>query len=155
MPNLIESIDHVNLVVRDLESMTRFYEQVLGLAVTKQVTIRGPWVQDVVGLENVTANVVYLDPTSGPRVELIEYVNPPGKRPAGLELSNTLGIRHLAFKVQDIDAVAEALARTGIQLMSPVHTVPDSQVTYAGGIRKRLVYFRDPEENLLELCEYR
>ena len=32
---------------------------------------------------------------------------------------------------------------------------PDTQVTYAGGIRKRLVYFHDPEENLLELCEYR
>jgi hypothetical protein len=36
-----------------------------------------------------------------------------------------------------------------------VQSVPDSQVTYAGGVRKRLVYFRDPEGNLLELCEYR
>jgi hypothetical protein len=28
-------------------------------------------------------------------------------------------------------------------------------VTYSGGVRKRLVYFRDPEDNILELCEYR
>jgi catechol 2,3-dioxygenase-like lactoylglutathione lyase family enzyme len=33
--------------------------------------------------------------------------------------------------------------------------VPSSQVTYANNVRKRLVYFRDPEGNLLELCEYR
>ncbi len=38
---------------------------------------------------------------------------------------------------------------------SAVHRVPTSQVTYAGGAQKRLVYFRDPEGNLLELCEYR
>ena len=30
-----------------------------------------------------------------------------------------------------------------------------TQVTYAGGVRKRLVYFHDPEGNLLELCEYK
>ena len=33
--------------------------------------------------------------------------------------------------------------------------VPDAQVRYRGGVRKRLVYFKDPEGNLLEFCEYR
>jgi catechol 2,3-dioxygenase-like lactoylglutathione lyase family enzyme len=151
---MIESIDHVNLVVRDLAGMKRFYEKVLGLTVTKEVTISGPWVEDVVGLENVKANVVYLESAVGPRVELIEYVSPQGTRPDGLQISNTLGIRHLAFKVSDIDRVVAALTDAGIELMSPIHTVPDSQVTYDGGIRKRLVYFHDPEANLLEFCEY-
>ena len=40
-------------------------------------------------------------------------------------------------------------------VFSDVQSVPDSQVTYAEGVRKRLVYFRDPEGNILELCEYR
>jgi hypothetical protein len=31
--------------------------------------------------------------------------------------------------------------------------VPTAQVAFAGA-QKRLVYFRDPEGNLLELCEY-
>jgi hypothetical protein len=47
------------------------------------------------------------------------------------------------------------LRAAGVEFFSGVQTVPDSQVTYAGGVRKRLVYFRDPEGNILELCEYR
>jgi len=42
-----------------------------------------------------------------------------------------------------------------VKFFSAVQSVPDSQVTYAGGMRKRLVYFRDPEGNVLEFCEYR
>jgi hypothetical protein len=42
-----------------------------------------------------------------------------------------------------------------VRFFSQIQLVPDSQVTYAGGLRKRLVYFQDPEGNLLELCEYR
>lgn len=151
---MFESIDHVNLVVRDLVKMKHFYENVLCLTVTKEVAISGPWVEDVVGLQNVKANVIYLEPAVGPRVELIEYVSPPGNRPDGLAVSNTLGIRHLAFRVRDIELVAARLTAAGVELMSPVQVVPDNQVTYAGGMRKRLVYFRDPEANLLELCEY-
>ena len=148
-------IDHVNLVVQDLEGMTAFYRDVLGLAVTKRVTISGDWVSATVGLADVHADVVYLDFPSGPRVELIHYTRPTLDRPANVDLPNAPGIRHLAFKVDDIDAAADRLRRTGVKLFSDVQTVPDAQVTYAGGIRKRLVYFQDPEGNLLELCEYK
>ena len=106
---MFESIDHVNLVVRDLVKMKHFYENVLCLTVTKEVAISGPWVEDVVGLQNVKANVIYLEPAVGPRVELIEYVSPPGNRPDGLAVSNTLGIRHLAFRVRDIELVGPAV----------------------------------------------
>ena len=158
--DMLERIDHVNLVVQDLEAMTRFYTRVLGLIITNRVRISGPWVEEVVGLEGVglggvEADVVYLDLPDGPRVELIQYLGPSGRRPEGLELSNTPGLRHLAFRVADIDEVAAALRAGGIEPLSKVSQVPDEQVTYTGGVRKRLVYFRDPEQNLLELCEYR
>lgn len=151
---MIEQIDHINLVVRDLAAMTTFYRDVLGLKVTNEVTISGDWLERVVGLKGAKANVVYLDAPNGPRVELIEYVSPSGGRPVGLGESNTQGLRHFAFRVSDIDALAEHLQRAGVRFLSPVQQVPDEQVTYAGGVRKRLVYFHDPEGNLLELCEY-
>ena len=147
-------IDHVNLVVQDLERMTDFYRDVLGLSVTKRVTISGDWVSATVGLADVHADVVYLDLPAGPRIELIRYNRPAFPRPADAGKPNAPGIRHLAFKVDDIDASAERLRRAGVKLFSAVQRVPDTQVTYAGGIRKRLVYFHDPEGNLLELCEY-
>jgi catechol 2,3-dioxygenase-like lactoylglutathione lyase family enzyme len=151
---MLEAIDHINIVVADLETMLRFYTQVLSLNPTKRVTISGPWIENVVGLKNVVGEVVYLDLPTGPRVELIQY-KPAGANPAHLNESNTRGIRHLAFRVDDIDELFARLRNAGVEFLSDVQQVPDSQVTYAGGVRKRLVYFHDPEGNLLELCEYK
>jgi len=148
-------VDHVNIVVADLPAMTAFYRDALGLKVTKEVTIQGQWIDAVVGLPQVIADVVYLDFTTGPRLELIRYRSPQGQRPPHLEQGHTQGLRHIAFQVDDIDASAARLSAAGVRFVSAVQRVPDSQVTYAGGIRKRLVYFHDPEGNLLELCEYR
>ncbi len=148
-------IDHVNIVVADLDRMVAFYRGVLGLKETKRVTITGDWVAATVGLPEVHADVVYLDMQSGPRIELIHYNRPPMPRPAEIDRPNAPGLRHIAFRVDDIDAIVAKLAATGVKFFSDVQRVPDSQVTYAGGVRKRIIYFQDPEENLLELCEYR
>lgn len=152
---MIRGIDHVNLVVEDLDAMASFYRHVLGFQVVKDVRISGDWIDRVVGLAGVRGRVLYLQAPSGPRLELIRYESPGAPRPAGVGQSNTPGLRHLALEVQDIDALVDRLARLGVKFFSPVQRVPDEQVTYAGGVRKRLVYFHDPEGNLLELCEYR
>jgi catechol 2,3-dioxygenase-like lactoylglutathione lyase family enzyme len=151
---MLAQIDHVNLVVADLERMIAFYTTVLGLRLTKRVTISGEWIAAVVGLSDVHADVAYLDFPSGPRIELIRYNRPAAHSPAEIDRANTPGIRHLAFKVDDIDAAAARLGAAGVNLFSGVQSVPETQVTYAGGVRKRLAYFSDPEGNLLELCEY-
>ena len=44
---MIEGIDHVNLVVGDMQPMLAFYRDLLGLRLTKQATIRGPWIEAV------------------------------------------------------------------------------------------------------------
>jgi catechol 2,3-dioxygenase-like lactoylglutathione lyase family enzyme len=98
---------------------------------------------------------VYLDFSSGPRIELICYQHPTGERPTGVGAPNAQGIGHVAFRVEDIDAVVRRLTEARVSFLSDVQNVPDAQVTYSNGVRKRLVYFRDPEENLLELCEYK
>jgi catechol 2,3-dioxygenase-like lactoylglutathione lyase family enzyme len=152
---MLAAIDHVNLVVTDLPRMLEFYRDVLGLAVTKHVTISGEWIGRTVGLGDVRAEVVYLDLPAGPRIELLKYLAPAGgARPEGLGWPNTPGLRHLAFRVDDLDAAVTRLRAAGVEFFSDVQAVPGSQVTYAGGARKRLVYFRDPEGNVLELCEY-
>jgi catechol 2,3-dioxygenase-like lactoylglutathione lyase family enzyme len=151
---MLQQIDHVNLVVRDLQRMTAFYVDVLGLKVTKQVTIHGEWVDQVVGLAGVEADVVYLDLPAGPRIELIYYRHPASPTPPEPNRANLMGLRHIAFRVADIDAVVSQLRAADTPFHSEVATVPSTQVQYAGGAQKRLIYFRDPEDNLLELCEY-
>jgi catechol 2,3-dioxygenase-like lactoylglutathione lyase family enzyme len=151
---VLQGLDHVNVVVTDLTGMVRFYTIVLGMKLTKHAHISGKWIDAVVGLEDVRAEVVYLEPPSGPRLELIRYVSPPAVPLAEPGRPNLRGLRHIAFLVKDLDAYVQRLQQAGVRLVGPIQQVPDEQVTYSGGVRKRLVYFYDPEGNLLELCEY-
>lgn len=154
---MLKAIDHVNIVVRDLEPMLAFYQKALGLTITQDVVISGDWIAQVVGLQNVKARVIYLEvgEGAGPRIELIEYESPTRVEPEFSDRPHALGIRHMAFKVDDIDAVVTRLQNRGVTFNSQVMQVPDSQVSYAHSVRKRLLYFHDPEGNILELCEYK
>ena len=151
---MIERIDHVNLVVRNLPAMVEFYERAFELRTTKRATISGPWIETVTGYADVEADVAYLQADTNAGIELIQYRTPAGSRPDGLGEPNTKGIRHIAFRVRELDSVVEAAEQAGVELLSEIQTVADEQVDY-GSQRKRLVYCRDPEGNLLELCEYR
>jgi len=152
---MLESIDHVNIVVKDLDRMAHFYSRVMGMKITKRVAISGPWIDRTVGLTSVHADVIYLDLPEGARLELIRYNRPAADAPAGLGESNTPGLRHLAFRVRNIEAMVQALTDEGIRFFSEIQLVPSSQVTYSGNAQKHLVYFQDPEGNLMELCEYK
>ena len=152
---MLESIDHVNLVVEDLDRMAHFYSELLEMRITKQVTISGPWIDRTVKLSGVVADVIYLDPPAGPRVELIRYRKPVMARPDHVGESNTPGLRHMAFRVRGIEQMAAKLKESGIRFFSEIQRVPTDQVSYGGDVQKHLVYFHDPEGNLLELCEYK
>jgi catechol 2,3-dioxygenase-like lactoylglutathione lyase family enzyme len=150
---MIQRIDHVNIVVRNMPAMIAFYRDILGLRVTREATIRGSWIGAVTGLEDVEADVVFLEMPEGPTIELLCYRTPAGDRPQTLGLSNTQGLRHIAFRVTEIDAMVEAMKAAGVAFLGEVQKVPATQVDYAD-VQKQLVYFRDPEDNLLELCCY-
>ena len=150
---MIEGIDHVNLVVGDMQPMLAFYRDLLGLRLTKQATIRGPWIEAVTGLAQAEADVVFLEAPTGPRIELIHYRTPDRPRPTALGDPNTKGLRHIALRVTDLDVLVAALRRSGVELLSEIQQVPAAQVDYADQ-RKRLVYCLDPEGNLLELCAF-
>jgi len=156
---MLKAVDHVNIVVDDMSLMLGFYRDALGLKVTQDVVISGDWIAAVVGLKNVKARVIYLElgpsPGAGTRIELIKYESPISLQLADQDQPHALGIRHMAFAVDDIDVIVERLKNRGVTFSSQVMQVPNTQVQYAGNIRKRLVYFQDPEGNILELCEYR
>jgi catechol 2,3-dioxygenase-like lactoylglutathione lyase family enzyme len=150
---MIERIDHVNLVVADMPTAIAFYRDVLGLRLTKQATIGGPWIDAVTGLRDVTADVAFVELPAGPAIELICYRAPAGARPPQQSAPNAQGIRHFAFRVSDIDGLVARLRAAGATLLGEVQPVPVAQVDYAD-VRKRLVYCLDPEGNLLELCAF-
>jgi catechol 2,3-dioxygenase-like lactoylglutathione lyase family enzyme len=143
---LLSTIDHLNLVVHDLDQVTDFFAM-LGFEIEDRAALSGDWISEIVGLEDVQAEYVKLClPGSELRLELIRYDSPVSPQETGGGMANDPGFRHLAFSVKDIDTVVERLKAEGMDFLSPVHTYKKTG--------KRLVYFRGPEGILLELAEY-
>ena len=152
---MIQGVDHINIVVSDLERSVRFYTEVLGLVETRRAFLEGDWIETIVGLSGVKADVVYVEPQGGGlRIELLCYQAPEGKSLPETTLPNTVGLRHIALRVEDIYSFCERLEKAGVALIGPPVEVPGQVVKHDAG-DKVLCYFRDPDGVLLELAEYR
>jgi glyoxylase I family protein len=155
LARMIRAIDHINIVVADLDRSVKFYTEVLGFAKTKEAWLEGEWIDRIVGLRGVRAWVAYVvAPAGEPRIELLCYEAPQGEALAANARANTVGLRHVALRVDDMAAMVARLRGAGVKLFSePVH-VPGDVVKHEAG-EKTLVYFLDPDGVILELADYR
>ncbi len=151
----IIAVDHINIVVSDLDKAVRFYTKGLGLLERKRAHLEGDWIEKIVGLKGVTAKVVYVEADGGaPRIELLQYVSPEGRPLPESSTPNTPGLRHIAFRVSDIHKMAARIEEFGGKLFGAPVVVPNEVIRHDAG-EKILCYFLDPEGVLLELAEYR
>jgi catechol 2,3-dioxygenase-like lactoylglutathione lyase family enzyme len=147
-------VDHINIVVRDLEQSERFYCELLGFEVFRRARLEGKWIETVVGLSGVCADVAYIQPPGeGPRIELIQYRSPESAWSPECSVANTSGLRHIAFRVKNIDEWYARLTQAGVVFIGPPTAVPKDIIRHYEG-NKRLCYFHDPDGVLLELAEY-
>ena len=152
---MIVSVDHINLVVSDLKRSVDFYTNVLGFRETQRAELEGEWIETIIGLETVKASVAYVvSPAGQPRLELLQYHSPIGDGFQANSIPNTLGLRHLALSVDNIDSAVQRLREAGTELLSRPVVVPTDVIQHSTG-QKILCYFHDPDGILLELTEYR
>src|SRR5256885_16801170 len=72
----IQRMDHVGVVVDDLGAATAFFVE-LGLKLQGEAPVEGPWVDRVVGLEGVRAEIAMLETPDGHgRLELTKFHAP-------------------------------------------------------------------------------
>jgi catechol 2,3-dioxygenase-like lactoylglutathione lyase family enzyme len=140
----IERMDHVGIVFDDLAAATEFFVE-LGFEVQGDGSVEGDWVDRVVGLEGVQVDFAMLETPDGHgRLELVKFHAPSGPDGDRDAPANTPGIRHLAFRVDDIDAVLARLQARGAELVGEVERY---------GNIYRLCYVRGPEGIIVELAE--
>ncbi len=140
----IQRMDHVGIVVDDLAAATAFFGE-LGLELRGEAPVEGSWVDRVVGLKGVRAEIAMLETSDGHgRVELAKFHSPSGPGGDRDAPANTPGIRHVAFEVDDIDAAVAGLQARGAELFGEVERYQDSY---------RLCYVRGPEGIIVELAE--
>lgn len=119
----IRAIDYTVIFVRDMAAMRRFYEDVLGFPLYRELS--PGWVEYRVG---------------GNTLALAK----PSRTAADAPTPNGSASLQLAFKVSasEVDQCADELVRQGLDLLSP----PADQV-----FGHRTLFFRDPDGNLLEV----
>lgn len=115
---IVADIHHVSLNVSDTDRSLAFYRDVLGLRILPRpdFPFGGAW----------------LDAGNGREIHLIEADVPPDHG------------QHVAFRVDDIDAVVASLRAAGQRLPDPKPV---------GGTATRQTFLRDPDGNLLELTQ--
>ena len=140
----IKKLEHVGIVVEDLEAAIEFFAE-LGLEPAGKGQVEGSWVDRIIGLDGTKAELAMLRAPDGHgEIELVKFHSPPTPDGDPQAPSNTPGIRHLAFLVEDIDAVVAGLQARGTKLIGELVRYEHSY---------RLCYVRGPEGIIVGLAE--
>jgi catechol 2,3-dioxygenase-like lactoylglutathione lyase family enzyme len=141
----IQRMDHVSVVVDDLEAAIAFFVE-LGMELEGEAPIEGPSVDRLNGLHGVRVDIAMMRTLDGHgRLELTKFHTPaainsePQNAPA-----NTLGLRSVMFAVDDVDATVAALQARGAKLVGEVVQYEDIY---------RLCYVRGPAGIIVALAE--
>lgn len=148
---MIEGIDHINIVVKDLDKSADFYMKYFGFKTAGRKKLAGQWIEELTGLDNVKAEVVFLEhEKTDMKIELLKYFSPEGEHIEKNLIPNTCGIRHLAFKTKDFDALLEKLEKGGVKFTGGPKNIPQPTDKF----KSRICYFLDPDKVLLEITGY-
>jgi len=140
----IRRFDHVGITVVDLDLVTEFFVD-LGMEVEGRNVVEGEFIDTVCGIPGSRTEIVMLRPPGGGTcLELSSFVRPeplPGTPDAK---ANVLGLRSVAFEVDDLLGIVERVGAAGYGL--------DGGVGEYEGIW-RMAYVRGPEGIIVALAE--
>ena len=140
----IRRFDHVGITVADLDTVTAFFVG-LGLEFEGRTFVEGEFVDTVIGIPGSRSHIVTLhSPGGGPGLELSSFVHPDREPGLPTAMATELGLRNIAFEVDDLQATVDQLAADGYALV--------------GGIGQheniwRMAYVRGPEGIIVALAE--
>lgn len=119
------TLEHIGLAARDPRGLKEWYERTLGAELAHEMKQTPP---------------AFLLKVGGMLIEIYaaEFSSEETRK------NRLAGWRHLALKVSSLDAARAELERRGVQFSEPVKP--------AGG-GGRVLFFSDPEGNLLHLTE--
>ncbi|MEI4771659.1 VOC family protein [Psychrobacillus sp. FJAT-51614] len=157
----IHKIDHVGIIVNDLLAAKTFFLD-FGLEILGEGKVEGEWVERmerIIGLQDVKGEVEMLRTPNGDanielvllrtpdgetNIELVKFHTPSYENGIHRPLANTLGIQHIAFAVEDIEALVTKLTMKGAGLIGEIQNYENAY---------KLCFVRGPEGIILELAE--
>ncbi len=119
----------------------------LGLEVEGKTFVEGEFLDTVCGIPGSRTEIVMLKPPGdgvGTRLELSSFVRPGSVPGSPAAMVNELGLRNVAFEVNDLQAAVDGAATEGFGLVGGIGE-------YEGAWR--MAYVRGPEGIIVSLAE--
>ena len=152
------TLDHVAVMVNDLEKSLHFYRDLLGFEVLSPEEHKGGPIDEMVQISGVHMREYRLVPPGGVNgyqrrqsdgsgqitVDLIQWITPESSRQRFP--IHHVPSAHLCFGIEDLQSTYERLTAEGVEFVSP-------PVTFSGEGEWHVLFFYDPDGNLLELNE--
>lgn len=116
----IRSFDHVGITVADLDAVTGFFVG-LGFETEGRTILEGEFLDTVIGIPDSRTELVMLRlPGGGTGLELASFVRPNHETGSPDAMANELGLRSVAFEVDDLKGNLERLVADGYHLVGGV-----------------------------------
>ncbi|WP_203581934.1 VOC family protein [Microbacterium hibisci] len=138
----VRSFEHIGVIVHDLDTVAAFFE-LLGFDRSETARVGGAWADRVNGLTGTDVEMLFLTAPDGTgAIELSRFLTP--RSPASVDdaPSNVPGLRHLAYRVDDVEALVERVRAAGYDLMADLVNYEDQWL---------VCYVRGPEGLIVEL----
>ena len=140
----LRAFDHVGITVADLDVATAFFVG-LGLEVDGRTFVEGEFIDTVCGILDSRTEIVMLRPPGGgTAVELSSFVRPDHDLGSPTAMANELGLRSVAFEIDDLHAVVERLATDGYGLVGGIGQYENTWL---------MAYVRGPDGIIVALAE--
>lgn len=143
---MVRHFDHVTIVVRDLAEACRFFG-LLGFAEDKNVVISGETFARYMGVAELEADHVTLvlrDAEPRTEVQLLHYRHPKPVPDPNIQDLHKLGLNHICFAVDDLEALVRTMRENGFETRSDVLDFH----------ARKLVFLRGPEGVTVELSQW-
>jgi catechol 2,3-dioxygenase-like lactoylglutathione lyase family enzyme len=140
----IRRFDHVGITVTDLDVVSAFFVG-LGFEVEGRMSMEGEFVDTVIGMSGSRSEIVTLrPPDGGTRLELSSFSHPAHEPGSPEAMSNELGLRNVAFEVDDLQGIVDRLAADGYGLVGGIGQYQNSW---------RMAYVRGPDGIIIAVAE--
>ena len=147
MPFRITAADHTGITVSNLERSLGFWRDVLGFELSHRAHQKGEMAEQITGVRAAELLLAVLK-TPGHKIELLEY-RAPADRKQQVDLRPCdVGSAHVAFVVDNLDAVLERIAESGWKAAGKPQTL-----TVGPNAGRRVVYVRDPDGTTIEFMQ--
>ena len=141
----IRRLTHLGICVSDLERSLHFYRDVLECKEVGRLELEGGGADTLNGMTGSEVHAIYLE-RDGWRLELIAFPKPGWIGPSTPRPMNQLGLTHLSFRVEDLDAVCARVREAGGGVLTDTLIEP-------AGSPVRAIMAHDPDGMRLELIQ--